>query len=216
MYQTDFSSNNSSNLTNNTTGNSSAGDVDHSSSLESASKEKLLETSEDDALETSQDMVQTNFQKKAWNSSKDDVHPPSLSRAGTGSSHVVRTYLISDFGFHLISWTNKGQLILLQELKEYLLELANQPDSLFGRTVTQFVACTRWGWGVIYWGLRNISMTEDWGLLRTLKNYLFFWGSDKQMICVSRESAVTEPCVVMRNMRQVMNGLKNYTGLLPS
>ena len=23
---------------------------------------------------------------------------------------------------------------------------------------------------------------------------------------------MTEPCVVMRNMRQVMNGLKNYTG----
>ena len=35
------------------------------------------------------------------------------------------------------------------------------------------------------------------------------------MICVSRESSVTEPCVVMRNMRQVMNGLKNYTGDLP-
>ena len=35
------------------------------------------------------------------------------------------------------------------------------------------------------------------------------------MICVSRESSVTEPSVVMRNMRQVMNGLKNYTGQLP-
>ena len=35
-------------------------------------------------------------------------------------------------------------MIYSQELKEYLLELANQPDSLFGRTVTQFVACTRW------------------------------------------------------------------------
>ena len=30
-----------------------------------------------------------------------------------------------------------------------------------------------------------------------------------------RESSVTEPSVVMRNMRQVMNGLKNYTGQLP-
>ena len=30
-----------------------------------------------------------------------------------------------------------------QELKQYLLELANQPESLFGRTVNQFVACTR-------------------------------------------------------------------------
>ena len=29
-----------------------------------------------------------------------------------------------------------------------------------------------------------------------------------------RESLVTEPSVVMRNMRQVMNGLKNYTGQL--
>jgi len=137
MYHTDFSSN----LTN-TTGNSSAGDVDHSSSPESVSKEKLRETSEDDALETSQDLVQTNFQNKIWNSSQDHVNPPSLSRGSAGSSHV--------------------------ELKQYLLELANQPDSLFGRTVTQFVACTR-------------------------------------------ESSVTEPCVVMRNMRQVMNGLKNYT-----
>ena len=40
-------------------------------------------------------------------------------------------------------------------------------------------------------------------------------GSENRMICVSRESSVTEPCVVMRNMRQVMNGLKNYTGDLP-
>ena len=31
-----------------------------------------------------------------------------------------------------------------------------------------------------------------------------------------RESSVTEPSVVMRNMRQVMNGLKNYTGQLPT
>ena len=35
----------------------------------------------------------------------------------------------------------------LQELKQYLLDLAEQPDSLFGRTVTQFVACTRWVFG---------------------------------------------------------------------
>jgi len=138
MYQTDFSSN----LTTNTTGNSSAGEVDQPSSPESVSKEKLLETSEDDALETSQDLVQTNFQKKIWNSSQDHVNPPSLSRGSSGSSHV--------------------------ELKQYLLELANQPDSLFGKTVAQFVSCTR-------------------------------------------ESSVREPCVVMRNMRQVMNGLKNYT-----
>ena len=34
------------------------------------------------------------------------------------------------------------------------------------------------------------------------------------MCLLSRESSVTEPCVVMRNMRQVMNGLKNYTGEL--
>ena len=40
-------------------------------------------------------------------------------------------------------------------------------------------------------------------------------GSETPMICVSRESSVTEPSVVMRNMRQVMNGLKNYTGQLP-
>ena len=47
------------------------------------------------------------------------------------------------------------------------------------------------------------------------KNYLFLLGrgsESQRMICVSRESSVTEPCVVMRNMRQVMNGLKNYTG----
>ena len=31
-----------------------------------------------------------------------------------------------------------------------------------------------------------------------------------------RESSVREPSVVMRNMRQVMNGLKNYTGQLPT
>ena len=51
-----------------------------------------------------------------------------------------------------------------------------------------------------------------------VKRIIFSWaavGSEKEMICVSRESSVTEPCVVMRNMRQVMNGLKNYTGELP-
>ena len=92
MYHTDFSSN----LTN-TTGNSSSGDGDHSSSPESISKEKLLETSEDDALETSQDLVQTNFQNKIWNSSQDHVNPPSLSRGSAGSSHVVSISQI--FGF---------------------------------------------------------------------------------------------------------------------
>ena len=86
-----------------------------------------------------------------------------------------------------------------QELKQYLLELAKQPDSLFGRTVTQFVACTRW---VFSSELSFLSCREA-------------GGSETQMICVSRESSVTEPCVVMRNMRQVMNGLKNYTGELP-
>jgi len=146
MYHTDFSSN----LTSNTSGGEHDQDqdqdqsTDHSSrSPESVSREKLLETSEDDVvLETSLDLVSTNFQKKAWNSSQDQVQPPSLLRGIVESSHV--------------------------ELKHYLLDLANQPESLFGRTVSQFVACTR-------------------------------------------ESSVTEPSVVMRNMRQVMNGLKNYT-----
>ena len=177
MYHTDFSSN----LTN-TTGNGSAGEVDHSSSPESVSKEKLRETSEDDALETSQDLVQTNFQNKIWNSSQDHVNPPSLSRGSAGSSHVVRIHPFRRSISSPRNWCNFNS----QELKQYLLELANQPDSLFGRTVTQFVACTRW-----------------------------VFSSETQMICVSRESSVTEPCVVMRNMRQVMNGLKNYTGELP-
>ena len=98
MYQTDFSSN----LTTNTTGNSSTGEV--SSSPESVSKEKLLETSEDDALETSQDLVQTNFQKKIWNSSQDHVNPPSLSRGSSGSSHVVRIFFTAFWShFRLLS-----------------------------------------------------------------------------------------------------------------
>ena len=99
MYHTDFSSN----LTSNTSGSGTGGEhdqdqdhdqsTDHTSrSPESVSREKLLETSEDDAvLETSLDLVSTNFQRKVWNSSQDQVHPPSLLRGSVGSSHVVRT-----------------------------------------------------------------------------------------------------------------------------
>ena len=92
MYHTDFSSN----LTSNTSGGEHDQDqdqsTDHSSrSPESVSREKLLETSEDDVvLETSLDLVSTNFQRKAWNSSQDQVHPPSLPRGIVGSSHPVR------------------------------------------------------------------------------------------------------------------------------
>ena len=97
MYHTDFSSN----LTSNTSGGEHDQDqdqdqsTDHSSrSPESVSREKLLETSEDDAvLETSLDLVSTNFQRKAWNSSQDQVQPPSLPRGIVKSSHVVRTNL---------------------------------------------------------------------------------------------------------------------------
>ena len=97
MYHTDFSSN----LTSNTSGGEHDQDqdqdqsTDHSSrSPESVSREKLLETSEDDVvLETSLDLVSTNFQRKAWNSSQDQVQPPSLLRGIVESSHVVRTNL---------------------------------------------------------------------------------------------------------------------------
>ena len=95
MYHTDFSSN----LTSNTSGGEHDQDqdqsTDHSSrSPESVSREKLLETSEDDVvLETSLDLVSTNFQRKAWNSSQDQVQPPSLLRGIVGSSHAVRTTL---------------------------------------------------------------------------------------------------------------------------
>ena len=95
MYHTDFSSN----LTSNTSGGEHDQDqdqsTDHSSrSPESVSREKLLETSEDDVvLETSLDLVSTNFQRKAWNSSQDQVQPPFLPRGNVGSSHAVRTNL---------------------------------------------------------------------------------------------------------------------------
>ena len=91
MYHTDFSSN----LTSNTSGGDQDQDQDHSSiSPESVSREKLLETSEDDVvLETSLDLVSTNFQRKAWNSSQDQVQPPSLPRGNVGSGHAVRTNL---------------------------------------------------------------------------------------------------------------------------
>ena len=45
--------------------------------------------------------------------------------------------------------------------------------------------------------------------------FFSFWHFKNKDIFVVRESSVTEPSVVMRNMRQVMNGLKNYTGQLP-
>ena len=89
VYHTD------SNLTNTTTGNSSAGEVEHSRSPKSVSKEKLLETSEDDTLGTSQELIQTNIQKETWNSSLDHVSPPSLPRGSAGSSHVVRSFSLT-------------------------------------------------------------------------------------------------------------------------
>ena len=92
-----------SNLTNTTTGNSSAGEVEHSRSPKSVSKEKLLETSEDDTLGTSQELIQTNIQKETWNSSLDHVSPPSLPRGSAGSSHVVRSLSLTVGTIHFLS-----------------------------------------------------------------------------------------------------------------
>ena len=57
---------------------------------------------------------------------------------------------------------------------------------------------------------------KDFHLPGPSSDFFLFLGHFKNKdIFVVRESSVTEPSVVMRNMRQVMNGLKNYTGQLP-